>query len=105
MLYRYHVNVLPAATGRKLTQIIRLLLKAPGYIDFRDDMITDFKSTLISRRKLSSGEVKTFHRRAAGHIEDADIAMTNEIHSDVAEDDLLVELLWSRSFILLMQIL
>ncbi len=26
VLYRYHVNVSPAAIGRKLTQIVRLLL-------------------------------------------------------------------------------
>ncbi|KAL9118826.1 MAG: hypothetical protein Q9187_004617 [Circinaria calcarea] len=81
VLYRYHVNVLPAATGRKLTQIIRLLLEAPGYIDFRDDIVTDFKSTLISRRKLSSGEVKTVIKyRVEGEDEPRDNALSYTVH-------------------------
>ena len=81
VLYRYHVNVSPAATGRKLTQIVRLLLEAPGYVGFRDDIVTDFKSTLISRRKLSSGEVKTvIPYRAEGEDEPRDNASSYTVH-------------------------
>lgn len=54
VLYRYNVAVQPAATGKKLSQIIRLLLSLPEYANFRDDIVTDFRSTLISRRKLSN---------------------------------------------------
>lgn len=52
LLYRYNVAVQPAATGKKLSQIIKLLLQLPEYGDFQDDIVTDFKSTLISRRRL-----------------------------------------------------
>lgn len=54
VLYRYNVAVQPAATGKKLSQIISLLLSLPEYGNFRDDIVTDFRSTLISRRELSN---------------------------------------------------
>lgn len=53
LLYRYNVDVQPAATGKKLGQIINLLLQLPEYRGFRNDIVTDFKSTLVSRRRLS----------------------------------------------------
>ena len=59
LLYRYNVDVLPTAerqpapAGKKLNQIIRLLLELPEYREFRNDIVTDFKSTLVSRRRLS----------------------------------------------------
>ena len=53
LLYRYNVDVQPAATGKKLGQIINLLLQLPEYRNFRNDIVTDFKSTLVSRRRLS----------------------------------------------------
>lgn len=52
VLYRYNVAVQPAATGKRLSQIIRLLMSLPEYGNFRDDIVTDFRSTLISRREL-----------------------------------------------------
>ena len=54
VLYRYHVNVQPAVTGRKLGQIIKLLLEIPGYTEYRAEIVTDFRSTLISCRRLGS---------------------------------------------------
>ena len=53
LLYRYNVTVQPTATGKKLGQIIRLLLKLPEYAEFQDDIVSDFKSTLVSRSRLS----------------------------------------------------
>ena len=53
VLYRYNVAVQPAAKGKKLNQIFRLLLGLPEYAGFRDGIVTDFKSTLISREKLN----------------------------------------------------
>lgn len=58
VLYRYRVNVSPAMpgqdpTGQKLEQIVRLLIESPAYADFRDDMVSDFKSTLLSRRIIT----------------------------------------------------
>ena len=53
LLHRYDVAVQPAAVGKKLSQIIKLLLQLPEYGEFCHDIVTDFKSTLISRRRLS----------------------------------------------------
>ncbi|KAF2805607.1 putative RNA interference and gene silencing protein [Mytilinidion resinicola] len=56
MLYRYDIAVSPSAAGKKLTQIVRLLLETEALAQFRSDLITDFKSTLLSCRKLESDE-------------------------------------------------
>ena len=53
LLYRYNVTVQPAATRKKLSQIIKLLLQLPEHSDFQDNIVTDFKSTLVSRRRLA----------------------------------------------------
>src|SRR4030095_4499825 len=52
ILYRYDIAVSPSAAGKKLSQIIRLFLETPEMTDLQLDMITDFKSTLISRQRL-----------------------------------------------------
>ena len=52
VLYRYHINVDPEVKGMKGEQIIRLLLEMPTLAEFKGDLVTDFKSTLISRKKL-----------------------------------------------------
>ena len=59
LLHRYHVNVQPEAAGKKLSQIIRLVLELPEYREFRNDIVTDFKSTLVSRRRLSPNTAGT----------------------------------------------
>jgi hypothetical protein len=51
-LSRYNLSVTPTAIGRKLNQIIRLLLKGPELAAFQQDMVTDFKSTCFSRQRL-----------------------------------------------------
>ena len=51
-VYCYNVAVQLATIGKKLSQIIKLLLQLPEYCDFQDDIGTDFKSTLVSRRSL-----------------------------------------------------
>ncbi len=53
LLYRYNVAVQPAAAGKKLNQIIKLLLKLPQYAECQDVIVTDFKSTLVSCKRLS----------------------------------------------------
>ena len=58
VLYRYAVTVEPAVKGKKLGQIIKLLLQLPGYVNFRNDIVTDFKSTLISRTRLNPSEAE-----------------------------------------------
>lgn len=55
-LYRYNISVSPVATGRKLKQIIRQLVDSPELAGVRHDIVSDFKSTLIFRRKLEKKE-------------------------------------------------
>lgn len=70
VLYRYHVAVLPTAAGKKLSQIIRLLLESPGYAEFRDDIVTDSKSTIISRKRLNTVPTESaINYRAEGEDE------------------------------------
>ncbi|KAI1386230.1 Piwi-domain-containing protein [Hypoxylon trugodes] len=56
VLYRYEVEVKPEATGKKRVQIIRLLLESPDLAPLQADVVTDFKSTLISRKKFENKE-------------------------------------------------
>ncbi|KAF7505467.1 hypothetical protein GJ744_000714 [Endocarpon pusillum] len=70
LLYRYSVAVQPDATGKKLSQIIRLLLQLPEYADFEHDIVTDFKSNLVSCRRLSPDTVDSVVQyRAEGEDE------------------------------------
>ncbi|KAK1962279.1 Piwi-domain-containing protein [Colletotrichum sublineola] len=69
-LHRYDISVSPTTTGRKLIQIIRLLLQAPELSALRHGIVSDFKSTLLSRQKLSEGDVNiTLRYRAEGEDE------------------------------------
>ncbi|KAL1837895.1 hypothetical protein VTJ49DRAFT_3281 [Mycothermus thermophilus] len=52
VFFRYDLSVQPAATGKKLTQIIRLLLETPEFAPYRRDAVTDFKSTCVTRKRL-----------------------------------------------------
>ncbi len=78
VLYRYDISVKPAAVGKKLTQIIRLLLEAPALVALKDDVVTDFKSTLISRQKFDD-QVITIRYRAEGQDEPLERANQYEI--------------------------
>ncbi|KAH6988693.1 putative RNA interference and gene silencing protein [Ilyonectria destructans] len=64
MLYRYDIAVSPAVAGRKLSQVIRLFLESEELTEFRLDVATDFKSTLVSRQKLPADDtvVKIHYR-------------------------------------------
>lgn len=81
ILYRYNVDVQPTATGKKLSQIIRLLLILPEYAEFRDDIVTDFKSTLVSRQRLGPCVAESAIRyRAEGEDEPRTNAQTYRLH-------------------------
>lgn len=56
-LYRYALSVSPKATGRKLNQIIRLLLKVPELAELQQDLVSDFKSTCVSRQRLPEDDM------------------------------------------------
>lgn len=55
VLYSYDISqIRPEVAGRKCTQVLRLMFnEAPELADYRNDMVTDFRSTLISRKKIS----------------------------------------------------
>ncbi|KAK7736945.1 hypothetical protein SLS53_006700 [Cytospora paraplurivora] len=55
VLYSYDISqIRPEVTGKKCTQVIRLMFnEAPELADYRNDMVTDFRSTLISRKEIS----------------------------------------------------
>ncbi|MCJ1312052.1 hypothetical protein MMC25_005726 [Agyrium rufum] len=56
VLYRYNVGVVPAAAGRKLMQIFKLLFEIPDYETIKSDIVTDFKSCLISRQRFQDSQ-------------------------------------------------
>ncbi|KAI1488764.1 ribonuclease H-like domain-containing protein [Biscogniauxia mediterranea] len=62
VLQRYDVSVKPEAVGKKLVQIIRLLLQTPELLPYKADLVTDFKSTLISRQKLEDQTIDVTYR-------------------------------------------
>ncbi|OMP84863.1 Protein argonaute-2 [Diplodia seriata] len=57
VLHRYDINVSPEAKGKKQNQLVRLLLDTPELSAFKPDIVSDFKSTLISRKKLDRDEI------------------------------------------------
>jgi len=80
-LYRYALAVSPNATGRKLTQIIRLLLESPELTEFRQDMVSDFKSTCVSRQRLPEDDMNiTITYRAEAEDEPRPGATSYKVH-------------------------
>ena len=69
-LHRYDISVSPSVFGRKLTQVIRLLLQAPELRAFRHHVVSDFRSTLLSRQRFVEDDLSiTFPYREEGHDE------------------------------------
>ncbi|KAI5925020.1 ribonuclease H-like domain-containing protein [Camillea tinctor] len=62
VLQRYDVSVTPEAAGKKAVQIIRLLLKTPELLPLEADLVTDFRSTLISRKKFDDKTITVTYR-------------------------------------------
>ncbi|KEY70180.1 hypothetical protein S7711_03401 [Stachybotrys chartarum IBT 7711] len=58
VLYSYSIEVQPTAAGRKLNQIVRLLLQVAPLSNSRADIVSDFTSTLISRKNFSQEEIQ-----------------------------------------------
>lgn len=57
LLHCYSIEVDPSAVGKRLGQVVRLLIQKLKEWDDQNDLVTDFKSILISRQpvKLASG--------------------------------------------------
>lgn len=68
VLHQYSLSVKPAPTGKKLAQVVRLFLETPELQEFRHDLVTDFKSTLIARLKIENQSI-TVPYRAEGEDE------------------------------------
>lgn len=80
VLYRYNVAVLPSVQGKKLGQIVRLLLELPEFVGLRDDIVTDFKSTLICCKKIGPDMVESaIQYRAEGEDEPTAYALSYRI--------------------------
>ncbi|KAI0390066.1 ribonuclease H-like domain-containing protein [Xylariaceae sp. FL0594] len=78
VLYRYDLSVKPEATGRKLKQIVRLLLDSPELASAKEDVVTDFKSTLISRKKITDQTIRIRYR-SEGEDEPSDKATDYDV--------------------------
>lgn len=52
VLHRYDISVSPFIADRMQTQLIRLLLETPELGKFQHDIVSDFRSTLLSRQRL-----------------------------------------------------
>ena len=59
VLYRYVIEVDPKAAGKKLVQIVRLVLESDFLTEYRPDIVSDFGSTLVSRTRLPLPEGET----------------------------------------------
>lgn len=53
-LYRYQIDIAPSVDGRKLEQVVRCLLETKELEPVQSDLVTDFKSTLLSRKRLAT---------------------------------------------------
>ncbi|KAI8627031.1 Piwi-domain-containing protein [Xylariaceae sp. FL1651] len=74
VLNQYSLSVSPAATGKKLSRIIQLALHSPELQGSRQDIVTDFKSTLITTLKIQEHTI-TVQYRAEGEDEPRDDAL------------------------------
>ncbi|KAF4417452.1 Argonaute Dicer PAZ [Fusarium acutatum] len=56
-LHQYDIQISPVAVGKKHFRVVQLLLQAPECASKQGDIATDFRSTLVSKTKLSQDEV------------------------------------------------
>ncbi|KOS18839.1 Protein argonaute-2 [Escovopsis weberi] len=62
VLYRYDLSITPAVAGRKLTQVVRLLLDAPELASVKKDVVSDYKASLMSRQHFDDRTVEVIYR-------------------------------------------
>lgn len=77
MLYRYSITEVKdsggkAPVGKKLRQIINLILEQPPLQERRNDIVTDFKTNLVSRTKITEDDIKTLPHSIQYRAEDED---------------------------------
>ena len=76
-LYRYSITEVKeqgdrgkAAAGKKLKQVINLLLEQPPLQKRRNDIVTDFKTNLISRSQITDADLNALPRSIQYRAED-----------------------------------
>lgn len=84
-LYRYELKVTERSrnqenrvVGKKLKQVFQLVLELPPFISHRGDIVTDFKSFLISRVKLDTEQLESLPDRIQYRPEGEDQSRTND---------------------------
>lgn len=69
-LYRYSIQIKPEPARRQHFRLVELLLQSEELAPQRDELATDFRSTLISKMKLSSNDfIVKIQYRAEGEDE------------------------------------
>ncbi|KAE8366363.1 ribonuclease H-like domain-containing protein [Aspergillus caelatus] len=105
VLYRYAIDVRPSVSGRKLAQIVRLVLEAPEVTSMTDNLVTDYKSTIISRERLPLADnaiiVPVFYRSELEDepAEDAAQYRARILYTNTLRVSQLIEYLTSTNFI------
>ncbi|KAL8794371.1 MAG: hypothetical protein Q9195_003069 [Heterodermia aff. obscurata] len=79
LLYRYSITEVKEqgekgkdAGGKKLKQVIRLILEQPPLHQRRNDIVTDFKTNFISRSQITNAELGALPRSIRYRAEDED---------------------------------
>ena len=77
VLYRYNITEVKeqgdkgkAAAGKKLKQVINLILEQPPLQARRNDIVTDFKANLISRSQITDADLNALPRSIQYRAED-----------------------------------
>ena len=79
LLYRYSITEVKeqgekgkAAAGKKLKQVINLILEQPPFQARRNDIVTDFKTNVISRFQFTEADLRALPRSIQYRAEDED---------------------------------
>lgn len=77
VLYRYSITDVKdqggkAAAGKKLKQVINLILEQPPLQNIRNDIVTDFKNIVISRTEITTDQLKELPRSIQYRAENED---------------------------------
>ena len=79
LLYRYSITEIKEEgqkgkepAGRKKKQVIKLILEQPPFVERKNDIVTDFKTNLISRSKFTEDDLKALPRSIQYRAEDED---------------------------------
>lgn len=78
-LHRYEIETSPTVVGKKLARLVALFINKTQFSQFKADVVTDFKTILISRKDLSSLKGRTFNVSYYGEHESPSDVQTHQI--------------------------